>query len=229
MSNNKIKNQYENDLPDQHPQPPQPVPGSANTMDRVPDYRKESYRGLGRQQRTVFASAVALATGVATWIAYRQRKKRPAPEVAPYVNINRYLGTWYEIARKPVSFEKNCYGTQAHYSLRDDGKTINVVNTCRKKSLSGPEQVGRAKAWVADPVTNAKLKVQFSWPFRGDYWILAVGKGYDYALVGEPARQDLWLLSRKPTLAPRIMRRLIRHAQAQGYDTDDLIFTTQKV
>ena len=179
-----------------------------------------------RQKKLIAAGATIAAAAL---IAYRERKKKPPLKVAPYVAIERYLGTWYEIARKPVSFEKNCYGTQAHYALRKDGKTIDVVNTCYKKSLSGSEQVGLAKAWVVDPITNAKLKVQFQWPFRGDYWILEVGKRYDYALVGEPKRKSLWILSRTPTLSHRITARLLARARQQGFDTDDMIFTTQPI
>ena len=178
------------------------------------------------QQKIVLGAAAAVAT---IGVALQRRKKQPEPEVADYVDLARYLGTWYEIARKPVSFEKGCYGTQANYSLRKNGKTLNVVNTCRKGSLSGALQVSRAKAWVVDRETNAKLKVQFQWPFRGDYWILDVGSRYDYALVGEPGRKSLWILSRTPTLSYRIIRRLLRKARWQGFDTDDLIFTTQPV
>lgn len=176
-------------------------------------------------QKTLIGAAFAAAAG----IAYRKRKKSPELKVATYVDIDRYLGTWYEIARKPVSFEKDCYGTLAHYSLREDGKTINVVNTCHKKSLSGPSSSSMAKAWVVDRATNAKLKVQFQWPFRGDYWILEVGRDYNYALVGEPKRKNLWILSRTPTLPHRLTSRLLADARQQGFDTDDLIFTTQPV
>ena len=179
------------------------------------------------QQKKLIAVGATAVT--AALVAYRQRSKKPPLEVAPYVALERYLGTWYEIARKSVPFEKNCYGTQAHYALRKDGKTIDVVNTCFKKSLSGSAQVGLAKAWVADPITNAKLKVQFQWPFRGDYWILEVGKHYDYALVGEPKRKYLWILSRTPALSPRTTAYLLKRARQQGYDTDDVIFTTQPI
>ena len=179
---------------------------------------------MTNQQKILLGAAAAVGT---IGIVLQRRTKRPELEVAEYVDVARYLGTWYEIARKPVSFEKSCYGTQANYSLRKNGKTINVVNTCRKGSLSGPIQVGRAKAWVADKETNAKLKLQFQWPFRGDYWILDVGSRYHYALVGEPSRKSLWILSRTPTLPHRIIRRLLQKARWQGFDTDDLIYTTQ--
>ena len=179
---------------------------------------------MTNQQKILLGAAAAVGT---IGVALQRRTKRSELEVAEYVDIARYLGTWYEIARKPVTFEKGCYGTQANYSLRKNGKTINVVNTCRKGSLSGPIQVGRAKAWVADKETNAKLKLQFQWPFRGDYWILDVGPRYNYALVGEPGRKSLWILSRTPTLPHRIIRRLLQKARWQGFDTDDLIYTTQ--
>ena len=91
-------------------------------------------------------------------------------EVVPFVDINRYLGTWYEIATIPARFQKNCVAVTATYGLRDDGK-ISVINKCREGTLDGKLKSIKGKAWVVDKKTNAKLKVQFFWPFSGDYWI----------------------------------------------------------
>ena len=100
-----------------------------------------------------------------------------------YVDLERYLGKWYEIAKYPVVFEKNLVAVTATYSIRDDGK-IKVTNAGRKKTLDGKEKIAVGKAWVIDKKTNAKLKVQFFWPFSGDYWIIELGKDYEYAVVG---------------------------------------------
>ena len=100
-------------------------------------------------------------------------KDKPPLTVVDSVDLERYLGKWYEIASYPAWFQKGCTGSTAEYSLLPDGK-IEVINHCRKDSLDGAEDSAEGKAWVVDPETNAKLKVQFFWPFRGDYWILEV-------------------------------------------------------
>ncbi len=171
-------------------------------------------------------TGIAIA-GVAMGVgAYTRRNQRPSLTVAPKVNLKRYLGEWYEIARLPASFEKNCYGTKARYTLRKDG-AIDVLNTCYKGSLDGKMVKAKGKAFVADKKTNAKLKVQFFWPFKGDYWILEVGTWYDYAIVGTPDRKNLWILSRRPRMRDRLLKELIAKAEAQGFDTSQLIFTEQ--
>jgi apolipoprotein D and lipocalin family protein len=91
-------------------------------------------------------------------------------DVVPHVDLNRYVGRWYEIARLPNRFEKKCTDSvTAIYSVRTDGK-IEVVNRCRKSS--GDYTTAKGKAKVVDKTTNAKLKVSYFWPFYGDYWIL---------------------------------------------------------
>ena len=92
-------------------------------------------------------------------------------QVVSKVDLNRYLGTWYEIARFPHRFQKGCFATQATYSLLEEGR-IGVLNQCRKGGLEGDLSTAKGKAWVVDRETNAKLKVRFFWPFSGDYWII---------------------------------------------------------
>lgn len=78
---------------------------------------------------------------------------------------------------------------------------------------------------MADPTTNAKLKVQFFWPFKGDYWILDVGENYQYAVVGEPSRENLWILSRSPSIDQQVLKNIIEKVNAQGFETSKLIYT----
>src|ERR1041384_6396552 len=102
-------------------------------------------------------------------------------EVVGAVDLSRYAGRWYEIARLPNRFEKKCADSvTATYTLRSDGK-VDVVNRCRK--ANGEYTTARGKAKVVDKKTNAKLKVTFFWPFYGDYWILDLGSNYEYAVV----------------------------------------------
>lgn len=142
------------------------------------------------------------------------------------VDLGRYTGTWYEIARFPNRFQRGCTATTATYTVRDDGQ-IDVVNRCREGTPDGPEKVARGRARVVDPSSNAKLEVSFFRPFWGSYWIVDLGADYEYAVVGHPGRYDLWILSRTPTLDPEVYASIVRRLQAQGYETGRLQQTTQ--
>ncbi len=151
----------------------------------------------------------------------------PKPlEVVPRVDIQRYLGTWYEIATIPQRFQKGCVGVTAHYSLRPDG-ALEVVNVCRKDRLDAPPRSIRGKAWIVDKTTNAKLKVRFFWPFAGAYWIIELDPDYGWAVVGHPDRSYYWILSRTPQMEPAVYDDLIRRAAAKGYDTTRIKKTLQ--
>jgi apolipoprotein D and lipocalin family protein len=144
----------------------------------------------------------------------------------PYVDLQRYLGTWYEIATIPASFQKNCVAVTATYTLRPDGK-IGVLNSCRKFTLDGKEKSVKGKAWVVDQKTNARLKVQFFWPFRGDYWIIELDPDYQYAVVGHPGRGYLWILCRRPQMDESLYTQLLEKITAQGYDAKQIVKTLQ--
>ncbi|MEL6791076.1 MAG: lipocalin family protein [Pseudomonadota bacterium] len=147
-------------------------------------------------------------------------------ETAANVDLDRYLGKWFEIARLPNRFEKNCEAVTARYDRRKDGKIL-VVNTCRKGGVDGPADSAIGRAKVVDTTTNAKLKVSFFGPFWGDYWILDVDPDYRIALVGEPSGKYLWILARTPTLAPEDRELALRKLRGFGYDTNALYFTRQ--
>jgi apolipoprotein D and lipocalin family protein len=144
-----------------------------------------------------------------------------------FVNIERYIGQWYEISRYEHRFQKGCVGSKATYSLRDDGK-IAVVNECLDKSSSGKLRSIKGKAWVVDKETNAKLKVSFFGPFSGDYWIIDLGDDYEYAVVGHPSRKYLWVLSRTPEMDENVYSEILARLQKQGYDISKLIKTDPK-
>jgi apolipoprotein D and lipocalin family protein len=151
----------------------------------------------------------------------------PLLNVVPNVDLNRYTGVWYEIASYPTSFQKGCVGTKATYSLRDDGD-IDVLNQCYKKGFDGELSSAKGKAWVVDKATNAKLKVRFFWPFWGSYWIIDLGKEYEFAVVGHPSREYLWVLSRTPHMDDVLYYDILGRITQQGYDTSKLVKTTQK-
>ena len=146
-------------------------------------------------------------------------------EVVSSVDLSRYVGRWYEIARLPNRFEKKCADSvTATYALRPDGK-IEVVNRCRKSS--GEYTSAKGKAKIVDKRTNAKLKVTFFWPLYGDYWILDLGPNYEYAVVGDPSRDYLWILSRTPQIEETLYRQLLAKMAARGFKTELMIRTSQ--
>lgn len=150
-----------------------------------------------------------------------------ALETVDFVDLGRYVGQWYEIARYHHRFQEGCVGSRATYTLRDDGK-IGVINECYDKSFSGKLRSVKGKAWVVDKETNARLKVSFFWPFAGDYWIIDLGRNYEYAVVGHPNRKYLWILSRTPDMDEEVYQAILTRLQKQKYDTTKLIKTEQK-
>jgi len=167
---------------------------------------------------TFSISLLACASGM--------KKGLPPLKVVTFVDLNRYAGTWYEISRFPNRFQKGCVGTTATYTIRKDGK-IGVVNQCRKGTLDGEISSVKGTAWIVDKKTNAKLKVSFFWPFSGHYWIIDLGENYDYAVVGQPDRKYLWILSRLPKMDEKIYNLILEKLKLQFYDTSKLIKTLQ--
>ena len=153
--------------------------------------------------------------------------EKPGPLVTvPSVDLNRYLGKWYEIASYPAWFQKGCTGSTADYALLPDGR-IRVINRCFKKSLDGPLKESKGKAEVVDTTNNAKLKVWFFWPFKGDYWIIDLDTDYQWAVVGMPSRKYLWILSRTPAMDDAVYQGILERLVDQGYDPAKLNLTPQ--
>ncbi|MBL7969110.1 MAG: lipocalin family protein [Prolixibacteraceae bacterium] len=144
------------------------------------------------------------------------------------LDLNRYLGTWYEIARFPHSFEKNLVGVTATYSMRDDGK-IKVVNQGYKNTLDGELSVAEGKAKIPDKSEPGKLKVSFFWIFYGDYFVLELDENYQYVMIGSSSPKYFWILSRTPQMSPEIYEMLLDKARKRGYNLDKLEKVPQKV
>jgi len=155
------------------------------------------------------------------------RSVGPPLDVVEPFDLERYLGRWYEIASFPQRFQEGCVATTATYSRRDDGR-IRVVNACRDGSFDGALRRVEGVAWVANPAKSAAaLEVSFFWPFRGDYWVIALDPAYRWAVVGHPSRDSLWILSRTPHLEPAVYDGILARIRAQGYDLDRLTRTPQ--
>lgn len=147
-------------------------------------------------------------------------------ETVKELDLNRYLGTWYEIARFNHRFEEGLVGVTATYSLRDDGK-IKVVNQGYKNVLSGKHSIAEGKAKLTgDP---GKLKVSFFWIFYADYFVLELDKDYQWALIGSSSAKYLWILSRTPQIDEPTKKLILEKATVRGYDISKLIWVEQKV
>ncbi len=157
----------------------------------------------------------------------RPSGNRAVPEPAKPVDLTRYLGRWYEMARYEAGFEKDCEAATADYALLPNG-LIEVVNSCRQDAPDGPLRVARARARVVPNSGNAKLKVSFFGPFFvGNYWVMDHADDYAWTIVGEPTGKYLWILTRDPTPGQTAKDALIARVAALGYDTRMLRYTRQ--
>lgn len=162
---------------------------------------------------SAFATLVALQLSACT-----SSDKKPdvlPPPVVASVNVNRYLGTWYQQALIPNRFQIRCASnTTATYAL--DGKDLSVVNQCR--GADGKVEVATGVAKIVEGSNNAKLRVSFFRPFYGDYWVLALDPEYQWVLVGDPTRHYGWVLSRDANLSDVIFSQILDRAVSLGYD-----------
>ncbi len=144
-----------------------------------------------------------------------------------HVDLEKYLGRWYEIARFPFKQQEGCHNTVAEYSKNEDG-TIQVKNHCQKGSFKAPESIAIGTAHVVDAASNAKLKVRFfelgPW---GDYWVIRLGEHYEYAVVSQPSQKFLWILSRTPSMNRALYNDIVGDLNANGFDTSLLEKTPQ--
>ncbi|KIG10133.1 lipocalin family protein [Caballeronia concitans] len=172
---------------------------------------------------TYGATALVLLGGIGALAAYasqsaKQRGNDHVPKPSKAVDLDRYLGHWFEFARYENRFERNCEAATANYARREDG-LISVINACRQGSLSGPYRAAEGRAKVVAGSNGTKLKVSFFGPFYvGDYWILDHADDYTWSIVGEPSGRYLWILTREARPSAELRRTLLARASALGYD-----------
>jgi len=147
-------------------------------------------------------------------------------QTVPSIDLKKYTGKWYEIASYPQRFQKGCHCTTAEYTLSDKGYVI-VENRCNRDSVNGKQSYIKGKAFVDNHSGNAKLKVQFFWPFKGKYWIIDLADDYTYAVVSHPNKKYLWILSRTPKLDNKLYDQIISRLKDKGFDLSKLILTVQ--
>lgn len=143
----------------------------------------------------------------------------------PFVEVSRYLGAWYQIARNPLPFEQGCVCSRQVLSARPDGR-VGVYNSCNNQSASGPLREIRGFAINDDPSSNARFTVDFGLPRLGQYWIIGLDADYRYAVVSDPSKSSLYILSKTPTLTPELYASALAEAAAQ-VETSSLQMTDQ--
>lgn len=190
-----------------------------------------SHDWVMKQSTAIKFAAGAAAAAVAGLFIYSRATRPPVinpkvPQPAKPVDIERYAGKWFEIARHENRFQKGMDAVTAEYSLEDDGK-VRVLNSGLRQDEDERSEV-EGSAIVVDEATNAKLKVSFFGPFyTGDYWVLDHGENYDWSIVGEPSGRYLWLLSREARPDPSTLQALLMRVETLGYDRWALRITRQ--
>ncbi|GAA5183332.1 lipocalin family protein [Acinetobacter kookii] len=180
--------------------------------------------------KIALGGAVLVGLGMAT-MAYAQTKPLQTVE---RVELDKYLGVWYEVARKPLYFQNKCdRDVTATYTLNENGNVV-VDNRCYTKEGKLTQSIG--EAFIQNAPFNSKLKVSFlpeaiRWlPFgRGDYWVLKLDENYQTVLVGEPRRKYMWVLSRSPQPDQAVVNEYLEYAKTLGYDLGDVIHTKQTI
>ncbi len=154
----------------------------------------------------------------------------PGPPTFDTVALDRekFLGRWFEIARYDMFFERGCVAVTSTYT-RIDEADLKVVNRCVKDKLDGPVKNVEGKSWAPDPQKEpGKLKIQFFWPFSGDFWVLDVAPDYSWALVGNGKKSSAWIFSRTSTLPEPLYLALVARLKARGYDPAKLLRIPQR-
>lgn len=176
----------------------------------------------------VFLTVITLLIVSHSLVSCKTQKGMIDTTVVEALDVQKYLGTWYEIARYDHSFERGLVGVTANYSLLADGK-IKVINSGYKNSLDGKFSQAVGKAKIPNPTNEpAKLKVSFFLFFYGDYFVLELDRDYQWALIGSSSDKYLWILSRKPQMEEELYNELLEKLQKRGYDVSKLIKVEQK-
>lgn len=185
-------------------------------------------------RKTAFVALLMAACVLGGPVASAQTKAPAEPlQTIERLDVARYLGTWYEIAKYPNRFQRQCVAdTQALYRQRDDGQ-LDVINRCRQANGEMTEAVGRARQIGA--ADSPKLEVRFapawlSWlpMVWGDYWVIDLDPAYQLVAVSEPKREYLWVLSRTPTVDAAAYQALLGRLQGKGFDLSKLELSAQQ-
>lgn len=143
------------------------------------------------------------------------------PKVVSEIDLNRYAGRWYEIARYPTFFQRNCERSTADYQIISENK-VSVFNQCYK----GNAVVGSIEGTASAPNAQepAKLRVDFGFLRKGDYWVIALDPNYEWAVVSAPKKSSLFILARKAPMNPELLQQIVNQLKQDGFDTARIIY-----
>ena len=184
-------------------------------------------------KKVIILAALSLIFSAVGAVSAQTKDQKPLTTVAS-VDLKQYSGKWFEIGRYPNKFQKECVGnTTATYTIKNE-KSLEVVNQCLKQN--GTVLDAKGKARIVDKTTNAKLEVRFApsalsfisavW---GDYWIIDLDEKYQYAVVGDPKREYLWILSRTPEMSDAVYQNILRRLETLGFNPAKIMKTPQKL
>ena len=155
------------------------------------------------------------------------RERLPELKVVEQFDVNRGSGTWYETARITHWFQRGLVCATAGYSVLPNGK-LSILNTARKGRADGKLETASYTAKIVDKLTNAKVSVTYFWPLSAEFYIIDLGEDYEYAVVGEPKRKYLWILSRTARMDPEVYNGILERLKEQGYDPVNIEMTPQE-
>jgi apolipoprotein D and lipocalin family protein len=178
--------------------------------------------GASRRPRR---AAVTVGLVIALASAVLGCRSDPPLDTVSSVDLNRFQGQWFEIASFPRATQQGCQATTATYRTTSS-TSMDVLNQCHLGSLDGPVRQASAHAVMGDTNAPGRLSVDFG-GFYGDYWIIDLGANYEFAVVGHPSRDYLWILSRTPSLDATVLAGIVARAQAKGFDVGRIVYTPQ--
>ncbi len=148
-------------------------------------------------------------------------------QTVPRLELDRYAGMWYEIARSPNSFQKNLVGVTAEYQPIEGSDKVRVINRGHLGTLDGPIKSITGKAWVPDEERPGQLRVRFFWPLWAPYWVVALDEDYRWSAVSDPGRKNLWVLARQPQMDTSLYERIVADLASRGFAVERLEKTQQ--
>lgn len=180
----------------------------------------------GMAYRTMKKLTLVFIVLLSIYLSSSMSQTSPDLQTVPFVDLKKYSGKWFEIASFPQRFQKGCNCTTAEYTMTDKNYVV-VENRCNKDSVNGKLSSIKGKAFVVENSGNAKLNVQFFWPFKGKYWIIDLADDYSYAVVGHPNRKYLWILSRTSQMDDATYQQILLRLKSKGFDVTKLVRTKQ--
>jgi apolipoprotein D and lipocalin family protein len=175
-------------------------------------------------RRKVFVLFVVVLLAGAARVSYAKKNGKSGPlETVDYVDIARFMGTWYVIASIPISFEKDGYNAIESYTWNAEKERIDIDYRFNKGSFEGKLKGIPQKAWIHDGRTNAEWRIQLVWPLKFAFLVIDVGEEYEFAVIGVPNRKNIWIMAREPRMDEALYASILEKARTRwGYDLEDL-------